>query len=325
MSVTIKQAKQIKVSFSRDRGVQKSWTVTAPTAIFTPPLLAPRAFSAPIPAPVFVPTPAPVPAPAPTPVAIPTPIPTIFARSALTVTPIIPTPLPPVVTLPVTPTIFASSPPPAPPATAKAGCNCGAKKPPNGLPIMVNPSVDGVVQRVAGVGATPLIPTQKFVRQYPFPGSVAWRKNLPTKSPPPSVPLMPSAPLTPLTPPVEHGAATEAPLVQVLSTKEWGPSTWSYLHLQASYYPAKPTAEERERKLALFQSVMNNIPCHTCKREAVAWCEKHPLENAMHNGCKLSEWTLNFHNSVNKRLNRAEWSMEQMVKNLKLTTIPCQS
>ena len=291
-TMTTTKAKQIKISLLRDGVEQKSWAIDTITE-----------------------TPSPVVSPAISPIVTPLPV---AGPTALSI---------PVASTPIVKTSAVP---------AKAGCGCGAKKQPNGLPIIVNPPVTNFGTRVAGVGTNPgvrqpirtgittgSVQTQKFLRPSPIqrfssrrPKSIAEfiPNNQSVSTPPAPTPLAP-----PATPEV-----IEQTVVNALSTKEWGPSTWNYLHLQAFYYSANPTEEERANKLALFHSVMNCIPCHICKKEAASWCEKYPIENSMHSGCKLSEWTLDFHNSVNKRLNKPTWTMEQMIKNLKLTSIPCQ-
>jgi hypothetical protein len=171
-----------------------------------------------------------------------------------------------------------------------AGCGCGAKRPANGAPIAIHPQqataqhAQHAQNRLAGA---------------------------------------PSAPGATVSRPLVNADVAGITIV-MQNVEQWGRPTWQILHLHASYYSDKPSDEEKKQKLNLFKSIIDGIPCHTCREEALIWCRKFPVENAMKNGCDLSKWTLDFHNNVNTRLKKPTWTMEKMAQELKLQTVPCK-
>jgi hypothetical protein len=106
-------------------------------------------------------------------------------------------------------------------------------------------------------------------------------------------------------------------------TKEWSGPTWDYLHTQGYYYSSNPSDSEKSQKLTLFRSILDNIPCQTCKRESSSWESTNLLTNAVSNNCTLSKWVLDLHNHVNKGLGRSEWEMKQVVERYKFPSSPC--
>jgi hypothetical protein len=206
--------------------------------------------------------------------------------------------------LPQPPRLFSISPPkplpvnsqprvspPQPVAAKKAGCNCGKKAETSTIssPTIVNMQsiTQQQVQQVPRVAGNNII----------VKNAGANNRSITTKEIQPGIPSG--------------------------ETKDWGNPTWNYMHTQAYFYPAKPTESEKYKKLQLFKSIIENIPCHTCEREAGLWIIDHPLDKAIVNNCVLSQWVLDFHNFVNERLERSKWTMEQLVAKFGFKTFPC--
>jgi FAD-linked sulfhydryl oxidase len=97
-----------------------------------------------------------------------------------------------------------------------------------------------------------------------------------------------------------------------VSPEVWGPRFWFTLHNGAINYPslANPLCIERMKNFILAIPIM--IPCHTCKDHALAYIEIHKdyLDMMCSGRDKLFKFFVDFHNYVNKRLNKPEMSYD---------------
>jgi hypothetical protein len=85
----------------------------------------------------------------------------------------------------------------------------------------------------------------------------------------------------------------------------WGPPLWSTLHTISFDYPNNPTEEEKNNYRNFFHALKYVLPCGTCREHYGKGIEKtYPIEPALKNRDSLSRWLVNFHNVVNKRLNK---------------------
>lgn len=81
----------------------------------------------------------------------------------------------------------------------------------------------------------------------------------------------------------------------------WGPPAWIFLHCITLTYPEKPTPEEKERYRIFFYSLGDVLPCKMCRQEYTIRMKKFPIEPFLDSKKTLTQWMIDFHNSVNKR------------------------
>lgn len=99
-----------------------------------------------------------------------------------------------------------------------------------------------------------------------------------------------------------------------LTKDVWGPITWKALHIVTLC--AKPTpvpggAAELTRSLratvkAFVTCVTLLLPCGKCRKHAWEYCSTHSIDDYLANNLHAFQWVVEFHNSVNKRLNETE-------------------
>lgn len=96
----------------------------------------------------------------------------------------------------------------------------------------------------------------------------------------------------------------------------WGPPYWYTLHTSAVHYPlyASPIVKERMKNRIL--AIPYEIPCALCRSHANAFIEihKNTLDNIVSDRHSLGRFYVDFHNSVNKRYNKPEWTYEEAYK-----------
>lgn len=93
----------------------------------------------------------------------------------------------------------------------------------------------------------------------------------------------------------------------------WGPALWTTLHTMSFDYPENPTEEQKNNYSNFFHSLKYVLPCGVCRQHYAKSIEQtNPIEPALKNRDTLSRWLVDFHNTVNKRLNKPIVSYESV-------------
>jgi hypothetical protein len=104
--------------------------------------------------------------------------------------------------------------------------------------------------------------------------------------------------------------------VSTSDPKIWGPAFWFSLHVSAVHYPLEPSPIVKERMKARILAIPYEIPCSTCRPHAIAYIEnkRDELDKVVSGRHELGKFYVDFHNQVNKRYNKPEWTYEQAYK-----------
>lgn len=115
-------------------------------------------------------------------------------------------------------------------------------------------------------------------------------------------------------PPLEMKYKTE--VVATSNPKVWGPSFWFSLHVSAAHYPENPSQIVRERMKQRILAIPYEVPCATCRPHASAFIESYrdKLDQVVSNKHELGKFYVDFHNKVNQRYGKPEWTYEQAYK-----------
>jgi hypothetical protein len=95
----------------------------------------------------------------------------------------------------------------------------------------------------------------------------------------------------------------------------WGPSLWKFLNIICLNYPNKPTLIDRHNYSNFFNSLDNIIPCEACKYHYKLYLKQNAPNLNSRNDLVL--WIIDFHNHVNKRLNKRVYSYDEAFKLIK--------
>lgn len=103
---------------------------------------------------------------------------------------------------------------------------------------------------------------------------------------------------------------------QTSDPKVWGPPFWFSLHVSAAHYPENPSQIVRERMKNRILAIPYEVPCSTCRPHASAFVESHRehLDKIVSNRHELGKFYVDFHNKVNKRYGKPEWTYEKAYK-----------
>jgi hypothetical protein len=102
------------------------------------------------------------------------------------------------------------------------------------------------------------------------------------------------------------------------SINSWGPSAWTFMHAVSFSYNEHPTMEDKEKALQFMYGIAHMIPCNRCRQEWTQYLEVHmqDIESPnLQSRYAFSQFLVNGHNYVNRRLGKAELSYEY-VKNM---------
>ena len=86
----------------------------------------------------------------------------------------------------------------------------------------------------------------------------------------------------------------------------WGPHQWNMLHTIAMAYPDNPDDNRKKSTLGYLHGMCDNLPCPGCSHHCNEYLNAHPPK--IESKQKFFEYTVDFHNEVNRRLQKEEWT-----------------
>lgn len=91
-----------------------------------------------------------------------------------------------------------------------------------------------------------------------------------------------------------------------------GPGCWFAIHSAAASVTSN---EDKIHVIKFIKHLQKHFPCGDCRTHFGNYIEKNPLEMTLNGSLEsLFSWTVNFHNSVNFRLNKPQVSFEDARK-----------
>jgi hypothetical protein len=95
----------------------------------------------------------------------------------------------------------------------------------------------------------------------------------------------------------------------------WGPHFWFTLHTSALYYPLEPSKIVMNAIKNRIMAIPYELPCDVCRPHALAFIEKHydNLDTIVSSRENLGKFYLDFHNHVNRRYGKPEWTYEKLI------------
>ena len=93
----------------------------------------------------------------------------------------------------------------------------------------------------------------------------------------------------------------------------WGPFFWHTIHIVALGYPKNPTYTDKKCAKEFYESLTYLLPCAICRQHYKEHLIKNPLTPFLDSRTDLIKWTVDIHNSVNKMLEKPEWTLEEVL------------
>ena len=101
-----------------------------------------------------------------------------------------------------------------------------------------------------------------------------------------------------------------------MHVSEWGPRAWAVLHTFAAAWKDNPTAADRRAMYAFLTSFGPALPCPKCGahfQECVRRDVSSPESPVLASRQTLSQWLVDVHNEVNRRLGKPEYHGDGIV------------
>jgi len=93
----------------------------------------------------------------------------------------------------------------------------------------------------------------------------------------------------------------------------WGPFFWHTIHIVALGYPKNPTYTDKKCAKDFYESLAFLLPCAICREHYKEHLGKHPITTFLDSRTDLIKWTIEVHNSVNKILEKPEWTLPEVL------------
>lgn len=135
-----------------------------------------------------------------------------------------------------------------------------------------------------------------------------------------------SKPVTNFSSHIEHNQNDKNPDTQInmelknttttSDPKVWGPSFWFMLHNGASKYPVEASNLRKERMKGFILGIPTMVPCEGCISHAIPYLEasKPHLDDIVKGRDSLFKFFVDFHNDVNKRLHKKQYTYDEVYK-----------
>lgn len=95
--------------------------------------------------------------------------------------------------------------------------------------------------------------------------------------------------------------------------KEWGPICWIFLHTIVEKIKPKSFDSKKEILFQIISDICNNLPCPNCRKHSSNYLNNNNIRkcNTIHD---LRMFIFNFHNTVNRRLNKKIFESKDLEK-----------
>ena len=97
---------------------------------------------------------------------------------------------------------------------------------------------------------------------------------------------------------------------------KWGPSFWYILHNAAAHYPENASRICAERIKGFILGIQYMLPCKSCSNDAMIYINSRSseLDEICKSRQKLFDFFYQFHNYVNTKTGKAQFSKESAYK-----------
>lgn len=95
-----------------------------------------------------------------------------------------------------------------------------------------------------------------------------------------------------------------------INPKLWGPYFWQTFHFTAFGYPENPNETDKSAYKTFYIHFVKILPCDKCSVSSQEIIDTILLEKALESRETLIRWSYDFHDKVNKKLNKKSPSFE---------------
>jgi hypothetical protein len=97
-----------------------------------------------------------------------------------------------------------------------------------------------------------------------------------------------------------------------MNNQLWGPITWTLFHVLIEKTKEDSMPYIKHILIHIITIICKALPCPTCREHASTLLEKYKHYQVLTSKTQLKNWLLGFHNVVNKKLNKPEFTYSQL-------------
>lgn len=97
---------------------------------------------------------------------------------------------------------------------------------------------------------------------------------------------------------------------EVPTPAQIGRSTWTFLHTMAAYLPESLNDTQKRHIINVMNGLSALYPCNICGDHMKEYLQTNPVD--VSSGPSFSRWLCNFHNDVNRRLNKKPFNCNNL-------------
>lgn len=102
-----------------------------------------------------------------------------------------------------------------------------------------------------------------------------------------------------------------------MPTTTWGPHVWTFIHTFCYHIDEAFFIAQRKKIISLLFNICNNVPCPFCEKHAKQYLSRTNIAK-INTKTKCKQFFYDFHNTVNKRLNKSIFTNFEIYKTISL-------
>jgi len=99
-----------------------------------------------------------------------------------------------------------------------------------------------------------------------------------------------------------------------MNNQLWGPITWTFFHVLLEKSKEDSIPYIKHILIHVITIICKTLPCPTCREHASKLLANYKLYHELTTKTHLKHWLLGFHNVVNKKLNKPEFTYSHLDK-----------
>ena len=107
-----------------------------------------------------------------------------------------------------------------------------------------------------------------------------------------------------------------------ISPDIWGPKIWYTWHIIAEGYPENPSENDKKNYKNFYIYTSKVLPCDLCREDSTRRLSKVNWNQILKSRKTLLQWTQDYHNEINKKLDKPlnkDKNFKEKLKKLTLT------
>lgn len=94
----------------------------------------------------------------------------------------------------------------------------------------------------------------------------------------------------------------------------WGPTFWKTYHIMALNFPSAASPIASQKMKEFVSAIPWTLPCEKCRVHCMKYIHENLTDSVVESNKNLFVFFVNFHNAVNIRLGKPQYSLEEALR-----------